>query len=67
MYLMKILILYPSLHLIPMFKAEFNGFYMVGGPSVGIKLAGSGEFTRTVTGKQPSISPLKWKLQFTKV
>jgi hypothetical protein len=42
----------------PLFKAEFNGFYMVGGPSVGIKLAGSGEFTRTVTGKQPSISPL---------
>ncbi len=31
----------------PMFKAEFSGFYMVGGPSIGIKLSGSGE-TQTI-------------------
>jgi hypothetical protein len=34
----------------PMFKAEFSGFYMVAGPSVGIKLGGSGEQTVTQTG-----------------
>jgi hypothetical protein len=46
----------------PMFKAEFSGFYMVGGPSLGIKLAGSGEFTRTTTGGgQPQIAPIPSK------
>jgi hypothetical protein len=34
----------------PMFKAEFSGFYMVLGPSVGIKLAASGEETVSTTG-----------------
>jgi len=29
----------------PMFKAEFSGFYMVGGPSLGIKISSSGERT----------------------
>ena len=35
----------------PMFKAEFSGFYMVGGPSVGIKLNSSGEITQSGNGQ----------------
>lgn len=31
----------------PMFKAEFSGFYMVAGPSLSVKLSGSGERTST--------------------
>jgi hypothetical protein len=31
----------------PMFKAEFSGFYMVGGPSLGIKINSSGEQTNS--------------------
>jgi hypothetical protein len=42
----------------PMFKAEFSGFYMVAGPSIGIKLGASGEYTETATGGTPSVSPL---------
>ncbi len=42
----------------PMFKAEFSGFYMVGGPSFGIKLNSSGEQTQTVTGQTPNVSTL---------
>jgi Outer membrane protein beta-barrel domain len=42
----------------PMFKAEFSGFYMVAGPSFGIKLNSSGEQTRTVTGQTPNVSTL---------
>jgi Outer membrane protein beta-barrel domain len=38
----------------PMFKAEFSGFYMVAGPSFGIKLNSSGE--RTVT--QANVTPV---------
>lgn len=42
----------------PMFKAEFSGFYMVAGPSLGIKLNSSGETTVTVTGQAPQINPI---------
>jgi len=42
----------------PMFKTEFSGFYMVAGPSLGIKLNSSGETTQTVTGQQPVIQPI---------
>lgn len=41
----------------PMFKAEFSGFYMVGGPSIGIKLNSSGETTQTAAGQNPVITP----------
>ena len=41
----------------PMFKTEFSGFYMVAGPSLGIKLNSSGEVTQTVTGQAPVIQP----------
>ena len=41
----------------PMFKAEFSGFYMVGGPSIGIKLNSSGEATQSGNG-QNQVQPL---------
>ncbi len=42
----------------PMFKAEFSGFYMVGGASLGIKLNSSGEITQVATGQNPVTQPL---------
>jgi hypothetical protein len=42
----------------PMFKAEFSGFYMVAGPSLGIKIASSGERTTTVTGQTPAVASI---------
>jgi hypothetical protein len=42
----------------PLFKAEFSGFYMVGGPSLGVKLNSSGETTRTQTGVTPQVTPI---------
>lgn len=51
----------------PLFKTEFSGFYMVAGPSLGIKLNSSGEQTQTVTGVAPqvrSISPETKSLRF---
>jgi len=41
----------------PMFKAEFSGFYMVGGPSFGVMLNSSGEVTQTRTGQTPVVNP----------
>lgn len=41
----------------PMFKAEFSGFYMVGGASLGIKLNSSGETTQVTTGQAPVTQP----------
>ena len=41
----------------PMFKLEFSGFYMVAGPSLGIKLNSSGETTQTTTGQPPVVQP----------
>ena len=37
----------------PMFKAEFSGFYMVAGPSLGIKLGSGGENSSITTGQNP--------------
>lgn len=37
----------------PMFKVEFSGFYMATGPSLGIKLSASGDYTQTQTGATP--------------
>ena len=42
----------------PMFKAEFSGFYMVAGPSLGIKINSSGEKTTTQTGQTPNVQTL---------
>lgn len=42
----------------PMFKLEFTGFYMVAGPSLGIKLNSSGESTQTATGQAPVVNPI---------
>ncbi|MCB9248513.1 MAG: outer membrane beta-barrel protein [Ignavibacteriales bacterium] len=42
----------------PLFKAEFSGFYLVGGPSLGVKLNSSGETSTIVTGQAPNIQPL---------
>jgi hypothetical protein len=42
----------------PLFKAEFSGFYMIGGPSIGIKLNSSGEITQTQTGVTPVTEPM---------
>jgi len=39
----------------PMFKMEFSGFYMVAGPSLGIKLGSGGENSAIVTGQAPQI------------
>lgn len=42
----------------PMFKAEFSGFYMVTGPSLGVKLSASGERTDAQTGVTPQVQAL---------
>lgn len=42
----------------PMFKAEFSGFYMVLGPSFGVKINSSGEVNQTQTGQAPVTNPL---------
>ncbi len=45
----------------PLFKAEFSGFYMVGGPSFGIKLGSSGERTQSATGQAPTVTTLNFE------
>lgn len=45
----------------PLFKAEFSGFYLVGGPSIGIKLSSSGERVVSATGQTPNISTLNFE------
>ena len=42
----------------PLFKAEFSGFYLVGGPSLAVKLSSSGETSTVVTGQAPNIQPI---------
>ncbi|MCB0751576.1 MAG: hypothetical protein KDC52_08895, partial [Ignavibacteriae bacterium] len=42
----------------PLFKAEFSGFYMVGGPSLAIKISSSGESSTVVTGQAPNVQPI---------
>jgi hypothetical protein len=43
----------------PMFKLQFSGFYMVAGPSLGIKLGSSGETTQTAAGQNPATQTLQ--------
>jgi hypothetical protein len=45
----------------PMFKAEFSGFYMVGGASLGIKINSSGERTQSATGQNPQVTTLDFE------
>jgi hypothetical protein len=40
----------------PMFKAEFSGFYMVAGPSLGVKLASSLQKTLSPIGGTPQVT-----------
>lgn len=42
----------------PLFKAEFSGFYMVGGPSLAIKISSNGESSTVVTGQAPNVQPI---------
>jgi len=42
----------------PLFKAEFSGFYLVGGGSLGVKLSASGESNTIVTGQAANIQPV---------
>jgi hypothetical protein len=42
----------------PMFQANFSGFFMTAGPSLGFKLAGSGEQTVSATGVTPQVTAL---------
>lgn len=42
----------------PLFKGEFSGFYMVAGPSFGIKLNSSGEQTQSATGVAPQVAAI---------
>jgi hypothetical protein len=43
----------------PMFKLDFSGFYMVAGPSLGIKLGSSGDRTVTAAGANPNTQTLQ--------
>jgi hypothetical protein len=43
----------------PMFKLDFSGFYMVAGPSLGIKLGSSGDQTTTAAGANPNTTTLQ--------
>lgn len=45
----------------PMFKAEFSGFYMLAGASVGIKMSSSGERTQSATGQNPTVTTLDFE------
>lgn len=45
----------------PLFKAEFSGFYMLGGASVGIKINSSGERTQSATGQNPQVQTLDFE------
>ena len=42
----------------PLFKAEFSGFYLVGGASLGIKLSSSGERTQSSPGQNPVVQSI---------
>ncbi|MCB0730212.1 MAG: outer membrane beta-barrel protein [Ignavibacteriae bacterium] len=45
----------------PLFKAEFSGFYMLGGASVGVKISSSGERTQSATGQNPVVTTLDFE------
>lgn len=42
----------------PLFKAEFSGFYMLAGFSIGIKISSSGERTQSAVGQTPTVQTL---------
>ncbi len=42
----------------PLFKAEFSGFYMLAGFSIGVKLSSSGEVTQSAVGRTPTVQSL---------
>ncbi len=42
----------------PLFKVEFSGFYMVAGPSFGVKINSSGENTQTASGQSPQVNAM---------
>lgn len=42
----------------PLFKAEFSGFYMLAGFSVGVKISSSGERTQSSPGQNPAVTSL---------
>ena len=39
----------------PLFKAEFSGFYLLGGFSLGIKISSSGEQTQSAINQNPTV------------
>ena len=45
----------------PMFKAEFSGFYMLAGFSLGVKLSSSGERTQSAVGQNPTVQSLTFE------
>lgn len=45
----------------PLFKAEFSGFYMLGGASLGIKISSSGERTVSAQGQNPNVQTLDYE------
>ena len=45
----------------PMFELNFNGFYMVAGPSLGIKLGSSGTETQTPANGNPTVTTFTTK------
>ena len=42
----------------PLFKAEFSGFYMLAGFSMGVKISSSGERTQSSPGQNPAVTSL---------
>jgi hypothetical protein len=42
----------------PLFKAEFSGFYMLAGFSMGVKISSSGERTQSSPGQNPVVTSL---------
>ena len=42
----------------PLFKAEFSGFYMLAGFSMGVKISSSGERTQSSPGQNPTVTAL---------
>lgn len=42
----------------PLFKAEFSGFYMLAGFSMGVKISSSGERTQSSPGQNPTVTSL---------
>lgn len=50
----------------PLFKAEFSGFYLVGGPAISIKLSSSGEASVLNTGQAPVVQPLNFETKSVK-